>query len=73
MLVSARAQDAPLETESSVSRKFFNHFFIVVPCILIALKFLSPTNALFITHIKCYNIQLKYLMIAPTCFGPHGP
>ena len=27
----------------------------------------------FITHIKCYNIQLKYLMIAPTSFGPFGP
>ena len=27
-------------------------FFIVVPCILITLKFLSPTNAPFITHIK---------------------
>jgi hypothetical protein len=27
--------------------------FVVVPCILIILKFLSPTNAHFIKHIKC--------------------
>jgi hypothetical protein len=30
-----------------------NRFFIVVPCILIILKLLSPTNANFIEHIKC--------------------
>ena len=35
-------------------------------------RFLSQTNALFIKHIKCYNVQLKYLF-APTCFGPIGP
>jgi lipopolysaccharide/colanic/teichoic acid biosynthesis glycosyltransferase len=28
-------------------------FFIVVPCILIILKFFSPTNANFIKHMKC--------------------
>jgi hypothetical protein len=27
--------------------------FIVVPCILVILKFFSPTNAHFIEHIKC--------------------
>jgi len=27
----------------------------------------------FIKHIKCQNVQLKYLMFAPTCFGPSGP
>jgi hypothetical protein len=26
-----------------------------------------------IKHIKCQNIQLKYLMFAPTCFGPSEP
>jgi len=33
------------------------------------LKFISPTNApLYYTY-----KMLKYLMIAPTCFGPPGP
>jgi hypothetical protein len=33
--------------------KYMDFIFIVVPCILIILKFFSPTNAQFIKHIKC--------------------
>jgi len=29
----------------------------------VTLKFFSPTNALFIKHIKFYNVQLKYLYV----------
>jgi len=47
--------------------------FIVVPCIFITLKFLSPINAPFYYTYKMFNIQLDYLMFAPTCFGPPGP
>ena len=53
-------------------------FFIVVPCILITLKFLSPTNApLYYTY-----KMLKYTarpspdrsyMLRSTCLGPPGP
>jgi hypothetical protein len=42
--------------------------FIVVPCILIILEFFSPTNAFFIKHIKCYNLQLKQLCIRSYMF-----
>jgi hypothetical protein len=42
--------------------------FIVVPCILIILKFFSPTNAHFIKHIKCSNLQLKHLCIRSYMF-----
>jgi hypothetical protein len=46
----------------------------VVPCILIILKFFSPTNALFIKNKKkCSNLQLKYLCIRCYMFGPSGP
>jgi hypothetical protein len=37
----------------SAGEKVIKYFFIVVPCILIILKFLSPTNAHFIKPIKC--------------------
>jgi hypothetical protein len=43
---------------------------IVVPFILIILKLFSPTNALFIKHIKCLNLQLKYLCIRSYMFRP---
>jgi hypothetical protein len=36
-----------------LNRNGLEIIFIVVPCILIILKFLSPTNAHFIEHIKC--------------------
>jgi hypothetical protein len=49
--------------------KDISFIFIVAPCILITLKFLSLTNApLYYTY-----KMLKYLMIAPTCFGSSGP
>jgi len=50
--------------------QYFFLIFIVVPCILITLKFLSPTNAPL-----CYTYKmLKYTVkISPTCFGPPGP
>jgi hypothetical protein len=32
------------------------------------LKFFSPTNSLFIKHIKCYNLQLKHLCIRSCMF-----
>jgi hypothetical protein len=33
-------------------------------------KFFSPTNAPFIKHIKCQNLQLKYLYIPSYMFRP---
>jgi hypothetical protein len=39
------------------------YFFIFFSCILISPKFFSPTNAPFINHIKCSNVQLKYLYV----------
>jgi hypothetical protein len=35
---------------------------------LIILKLFSPTNAPFIKHIKCSNLQLKYLRIRSYMF-----
>ena len=37
------------------------------------MKFLSPTNAPLYYTYKMLKLQLKYLMIAPTCFGSPGP
>ena len=51
-----------------------NNFFIVVPCILITLKFLFFTNkCTFYWAYKLLKFTLKYLISAPTCFGPLGP
>jgi hypothetical protein len=32
-----------------------------------------PTSARFIKHIEMLKFTLKYLVFAPTCFGPPGP
>jgi hypothetical protein len=49
-------------------RTWYLTFFIVVPCILIILKLFLPKNALFIKHIKYYNLQLKLLYIRSYMF-----
>jgi hypothetical protein len=51
---SVRRVSTCSRSSHSYSETKVKHFFVVVvPCILIILKFFSPTNAHFIEHIKC--------------------
>ena len=47
--------------------------FVVAPCVLITLKFLSPTNAPLYYTYKMLKYTVKISQIAPTYFGPHRP
>jgi hypothetical protein len=55
--IKSRFPDIRIFVDGIMARKNLIHLeeviFIVVPCILVILKFFSPTNARFIKHIKC--------------------
>jgi len=45
----------------------------IVPCIWIKSKFLFTNKCTFYETYNMLKFTLKYLIFAPTCFGPPGP